>query len=968
MKRKQILIQFELKEEFYYHSYMNFQKKLRKFLEKLWLNSVFIANFIQGIWWVSNTLWLTQPINYFVFILQLACLLVRCFQQLLITKEYGLKLVIHVVSLLYYVTYFESFLLIKSNQHLQVLTNCLLLIFTYMDYLKIAMLKYGLICKLGIPLYLIIRIIYTLINDFSLYELESLIIISLLFIKYTIMLQITFNKIIEEKTNKYQLTIKEERDSTPILQNQQIFPQIKSQSKISQSPQHNLSVFIRDPPSDMRLIQCSNLSNFQKINKSFEKSDHSMSSFYNNLLNLFPQGILILNSQLSVSYMNNKCEKLLDCQGSEKVLEKVKACVDNAKIRDQQWDEQSSFQSKYQSKQFHYHLLKEIICLLQKKSIPIDVFDIMIQPQKYQYLFETNSNPMFADTQLNFMSQVFIYEWFIKSGLLQNSSQKKLKLIIIPTSMTNQQQEYFQSSSQIQSCSRVNFQPTNEIENPILLIIIKNITQKHKFQQLRDEQIIHHSLIKSFSHELRTPLNSCQHMLNLLKQQQSKEEFKQCLAIAQNSNALLIHQINDIIDYAAIQSYQFSYHISQFPINQMIQEIEKLYNDQMLLKRIQFKILISKNLVSFMMCNDKQRILQILVNLLNNSIKFTKEGGCIHLSFIEKELSSINIEVKDNGIGIAEEQLHLIQSSLYSTMELGAILKSNFEIKKKGLGLSIVAKLAQGLTESQDNQLIIRSIKNQGTQVSFQVDNLQFNQNIYQQSSNLFTQQTGKFNQSERLYTFNKIKLDEKGVKQMNYSSSKVQDVEENQNQNSETYKGTSRLNDFEIQQEILLPISVEYFPHKFISSCKNLDLSKSLQQKLICQNCIQVLVVDDIPFNQIALKMILKHYNIEADSVFDGFQAIEKVKHKMQQHCQIYQLIFMDIEMPGMDGFQTSKQILKLTQKQSTIVICSAYDTQENYIKGSKLGIDTFLPKPVNQEELEVILSKLFNIKEFIK
>ncbi|CAD8132503.1 unnamed protein product [Paramecium octaurelia] len=947
---------------------MNFSNKIRKFLEKLWLNSIFIANLIQGIWWTSNTLWLSQPINYLVFILQLACLLVRSFQQFLIAKECGINLVIHLVSLLYYVIYFESYLLVERKHHFELLADCLLIIFTYMDYLKIAVSKYSLICKLGIPLYLIIRIIFALIRNFGLEELESLIIISFLFIKYAIMLQITFNKTFQEKTNKYQLTIKEERDSTPILQNQQIYPQIKSQSKSSQSPQLNLSAVLRDPPSEVKLIQYSNLSNFQKINKSFEKSDHSANSFYYNLLNLFPQGILILNSQLSVSYMNNKCEKHLDCQGQEKVLERVRSCVDNAKIRDSEWDEQNSFQAKTQQKQLHYHFLKEIIFIQQKRNLPIDVLDIMIQPQKYQHLLGFNQDSNYMDNQLNFMSQVFIYEWIIKSGQQQNNSQKKLKLIIIPTSMTNQQQEYFQSQSQIQSCIKVNLQPTNEIENPVLLIIIKNITQKHKFQQLREEQIIHHSLIKSFSHELRTPLNSCQQMLNLINKQQSEEEFRTCLAIAQNSNAQLIHQINDILDYAAIQSYQFSYHMSYFPLNQLIQEIEQLYKDQMFLKKIKFKILISKNLTDFLMCNDKQRILQVLVNLLNNAIKFTKEGGCIHLSFIEKEYFGINIEVKDNGIGIAEEQLHLIQSSLYDTIEFGAILKSNSEIKKKGLGLSIVAKLVQGLTESQDKQLIIRSIKNEGTFVSFRVDNMQLNQNAYQQSSNLFTQQTGKFNLSEKLYTFNKIKIDEQGVKQIDNSFFKIQDDEVNQDQNSETYKATPRLNDFEIQQEILLPVSPEYFQHKYMASCKNLDNSKIQQQNSICQNCTHVLVVDDIPFNQIALKMMLKHYNIQADSVFDGFQAIEKVKLKMQQHCQIYKLILMDIEMPGMDGFQTSKQILKLTQKQSMIVICSAYDTQENYIKGSKLGIDTFLPKPVNQDELEVILIKLFNVKEFIK
>ncbi|CAD8073411.1 unnamed protein product [Paramecium sonneborni] len=950
---------------------MSFQIKLRKFLERLGLNSILIANLVQNIWRASISLWLTLPINYLVFILALTCLLFRCLQQFLIMKEYGQKYLIHLVSLFYYITYFESCLQIERNQHFQFFTNSFLMIFGYMDYLKIAVSKYVLICKLGIPLYFIVRLTYQIINDFRIQDLESLVLLCLMFFKYKIILQISFDQKIDEKTHKQQLTIKEEREVIPIIQNQQIFPQLKQQNKAqnSYSPQHNLSVFLIDLPSEMKLIQYSNLTNFQqKLNKSFDKSDHSMSSFYQNLLNIFPQGILILNSQLQVSYMNNKCEKLLECQGAETILEKVKNCVNNAKIRDFQFDDFNAFQAKQQQKQIHYRILKEIICILKKQNRTIDVLDIIMQPQKYQSILGANSDASFVINQLTFMSQMFRYEWLIQSGLKHNNSQKKLKLIIIPTAMTNQQQEYFQSQSYIQSSSKVNFQATNDVENPVLLIIIKNITNKHKFQQIRDEQIIHHSLIKSFSHELRTPLNSCQHMLNLMKSIKSEEELQKCLTIAENSTTLLIHQINDILDYAAIQSYQFSYHITKFSINEIVQEIERLYKGQMEFKNIAFKKIISKNLEDLIIWNDKQRLLQILVNLLNNSIKFTQEGGWIHLSITEIAYLYINVEVKDNGIGIAEDQLHLIQSSLYDTLEFGAILKQNSEIKKKGFGLSIVAKLIEGLSESYKNELIIQSIKNQGTLVSFHMENLH-SQNVYQQSSYLFTQQTGKPIQSEILFTFNKIKLDDKEIDIVNNSFSKIKNQEEMYDQQSESYKATSRLNDFEIKQEIMLPISPEYFLHKTRQSFRYFQDSEPCgiqKQKLkqICQICTHVLVVDDIPFNQLALKMMLQHYNIQADSVFDGFQAIEKVKLKMQQHCQNYQLIFMDIEMPGMDGFQTSQKILNLTQKQSTIVICSAYDTQENYIKGSKLGIDTFLPKPVNQNQLELILRIKFDIK----
>ncbi|CAD8213635.1 unnamed protein product [Paramecium octaurelia] len=751
-----------------------------------------------------------------------------------------------------------------------------------------------------------------------------------------------------------------DKNSPSIVQNDLMQSQIKSQSKITilKSPKKCFTILLKDLPDEHKLKQYSNLTSFsrsQKISRSFGSSHNSMFQLYQNLINLFPYGLLILNQSQQINYINRKCEKILECHGSEQVLEKIKLCVNSAKMPEYG----TEVTNRLLKKQLHYHALQQIVKKLQLHNFHTDVLDIILSPIKYFELLEQNDIHISKDLYQSFHQQIFIYEWYIKSELMIHNFQKKLKLIIIPTSMTNQQQEYFSAPSQIKSSSKSHFSQLNESENPVLLIIIKNITSKYKCQQLRDEQIIHHSLIKSFSHELRTPLNSCQQMLNLMKQQQSQNKFFQdYLDIAQCSITLLIHQINDILDYAAIQSYSFSYNISNFTINQIIDEIDYLYRLQMAKKRIEFKIEVSEQLIGKLISNDKQRITQLLVNLLNNSIKFTQEGGNICLSIIEVNILYINFIVKDNGIGIDEHKLYQIQNSLHDTIELGAVLKSNSGIKSPGLGLNIAAKLIEGLVESKDNQLIITSKKNKGTVVQFQVENHQQKNPL---SSYFPNQQTEKLS---FLGCHNQMQFEQDQIIKVSCENSR-----EFQDRNSDTYNNTSRLNDCDKQPEIFLPISPCYFFNKDNQfETNNLNNHKATYFSPLldstCQKCIHILIVDDIPFNQIALQMILKEYKVESDQAFDGFQAIEMVQQKMQQHCQIYKLIFMDIEMPGIDGFQTSKNILEITSNQTFIVICSAYDTQENIKQGKNLGINTFLQKPVKQQELGVVLNMVFKNK----
>ncbi|CAD8111640.1 unnamed protein product [Paramecium primaurelia] len=939
------------------------------------MNIILITNILQNLWWMLLALYFIQPINYIAFYLQIGCVTMRIIQQILIIRKYGLFIFVHIVSLIYYVTYIESLLLFNYNYPLSIFSSSLLIIVTYNSYLNFAIQKWSLICKLGLPFYIILRLLSITFISFNYYSIESLLIIIIVFIKYlltneqhveTINVINNTNKV---KTKIPELQLKRVVDKeSPNHQQQSL---LKSFSRVSliQTPLKSQSVLMKDQQSDLKIGQFSNLTNLsksQKYNKVSEKSDLQLHMFYQNLINIFPQGILILNQLQQVSYMNNKCEKLLECQGGEQVLEKIKYCVNNAKMSDNENEISNILQTTKLNRQINQYTLQRIVRKLEKDNRKADIFDIMLYPQKYYGILDQKGDAYSQDDsktdQLTLQQQVFIYEWLLESELKNKIHQKKLKLIIIPTSMTGQQQEYISLPSQNKFSSKLNIQVNNDTEMPVLLIMIKNVTSKLRYQQMKDEQIIHHSLIKSFSHELRTPLNSCQHMLNLIKNKVIDKYVQEYVDIAMCSITLLIHQINDILDYAAIQSFSFSYHLSRFTINQIIQEIENLYNIQMRQKKIKFEIKVLQTLKDSIICNDKQRILQILVNLLNNAAKYTKEGGKVKISIKQKSLFHLKVQVKDNGIGIEDDKLTLIQNSLNGNLEYGARLKTQQVSQKAGLGLNIAARLVEGLAESNNNQLLITSIKNQGTKVQFQVQNF-FNSINDQYQSNLISQITGRFNQSGIQNTLSERKFDDRMlIRSINSKLDYDYQFQDNFVYESESSMNTPKLNDNIKQPQICLPISPEYFSHKFVPSCQNILPQDNIHKSIsLCDKCVHVLIVDDIPFNQIALKLMLKHYQIEADQAFDGFQAIEKVKIKLEQHCSSYKLIFMDIEMPGINGFQTSYQINELTQKQSIIVICSAYDTQENLIEGQKVGICTFLPKPVKQDELEEVLRKVF-------
>ncbi|CAD8151611.1 unnamed protein product [Paramecium octaurelia] len=412
------------------------------------------------------------------------------------------------------------------------------------------------------------------------------------------------------------------------------------------------------------------------------------------------------------------------------------------------------------------------------------------------------------------------------------------------------------------------------------MICIQNISKKERQFEIRERFRFQSMLINSFSHELKTPLNCSLALLQILEQELKSEKLQQHQQIEQAylkpaiiSNRKLLHQINDILDYANFEAQTFQLRPTSFKISTLIQTIDYYFKDECQQKQINFVV---QTCDDSTINNDYDRIVQILVNLLNNSVKFTKQNGLIQFN-INRMGSIYSFEVFDTGCGISVEKLYLINKILQN--QETDILKRGDEdyIQYVGLGLKVSSQIALKLCHK--GELSITSSLNQFT-------------------------------------------------------------------------KGRFYVQDLNTQEEILTIPTDEFIQIPYQSKTKKQ-----------C-HCSHVLIVDDIPFNHLAFITVLKYFNIKCDSAYDGVMAIEMVRRKYDS-CQCgYKLIFMDIDMPGIDGYQCSKEISQFLQQKnivSFIIMCSAFDSKENIDIAYKSGMNDVLPKPIDTQQLKKILSKYY-------
>ncbi len=229
------------------------------------------------------------------------------------------------------------------------------------------------------------------------------------------------------------------------------------------------------------------------------------------------------------------------------------------------------------------------------------------------------------------------------------------------------------------------------------------VTLNHMAEEISNHQKLKDDFIASISHELRTPLTSIKGWASTLNSSDfsNVDEFREGLEIIENETDRLALLVNELLDFSKLASKNTSLGIDALDIGEFLCEIRNQMNPRAHRQGIMLELEVEDDLA--LIKADRNRLKQVMINILDNSLKYTQEGGQIKISGRSKE-EEIVIGVEDTGIGIPEDDLHKVKEKFY---------KVSTSFSGNGLGLAICDEIVR----LHNGRMEIRSIFGEGTRV-----------------------------------------------------------------------------------------------------------------------------------------------------------------------------------------------------------------------------------------------------------
>ena len=503
------------------------------------------------------------------------------------------------------------------------------------------------------------------------------------------------------------------------------------------------------------------------------------------------------------------------------------------------------------------------------------------------------------------------------------------------------------------------------------MLLIDNTEQHKLLAQIEEEKEraeaankAKSAFMSNMSHEIRTPMNAIVGMTDILLREDIPASTREYLNNIRSSGDALITIINDILDFSKIEAGQMDIIKAEYEPMSTFHDLSMIFLNRIGEKRVELLYDIDTNLPE-KLYGDRQRIRQVMINLMNNAIKFTEEGFVkltVRTEPIDDENVNVIYEVTDSGQGIKEEDIE----KLFGTYAQVDKEKNHF---KEGTGLGLA--ISKQMVELMGGTIGVTSQYGKGSTFYFNIPQQVCNQKKAADVKEERRSQTvvaGHFIHTMVAEQFYKlVKAYDVQVADFNavWSSETKADIVFTDDVDMLTIDMCEKMKHCSTQLCVLqnpmqqnlsdkraMLVNKPLYSLNFCQIINGEAVRIEKEEDLLCFMApeAKLLIVDDHEMNLKVAKGLLAPLGVQIDTAENGKEAIDKVCHKD------YDMVFMDHMMPVMDGVEATKRIRALAEEKYQklpIVALSANATTEARELFASNGFSDFVGKPIKLKEL---------------
>ena len=508
--------------------------------------------------------------------------------------------------------------------------------------------------------------------------------------------------------------------------------------------------------------------------------------------------------------------------------------------------------------------------------------------------------------------------------------------------------------------------------------------RKHKaiiqkvHNETREAERAKDTFLANVSHETRTPMTAIIGLSHILLQSRLNQTQRLNISKIKRSAEHLLSITNDILDYSKIEAGKLEINHIPFETNTFFTKLADITSIQAVEKKLDLIFDISQQLPDTLI-GDPLRISQVLINLINNSIKFTDKG---HIVVRVRVLSSdgtsykIRFEVNDSGIGLTQEQI----SKLFTAFD-----QADNKISRKYGGTGLGLAISQELVQKMGGELRVKSTFREGSTFYFTLDlkakagtqkaGDQHMRRLLNNKAILILESSGYtanmladiltyYKANAKISSSMKVLCDQ--LKHREWDAilidsrlvHKITDLELLNAKcdatvllNYETLSDTSNM-PIKFNAELNKPFTYQ----SLLLTMKEI-FGKEIQQNSVAESetslddiCVlegsKILLAEDNEGNQMVVEGLLEGSGIEITTVVNGQKAVEAVFNRANH----FELVLMDINMPIMDGYSATSIIREYQKYDNMPIIAMTANVTESDIEKSKsYGMQAHLSKPID-------------------